>query len=278
MTPQELEIPILEPESVFGSPEEVLENLELSRDQKIEILLRWEYDAAEEAVALEEDMPVQESDLQRRTLVALGKLTDAIDFEHTGPSKQYGIARTPVRRPNAIAGRLGYGFRSTSSVDRLEWTEIMPGNIEFTEQAKRECAEALSKVLSDTFVLYLKTHNFHWNVQGRNSSVCMRSSRSSIGIYSIDEIAERIRALGQPAPGTTAKFQELADIKENHGIPPATEMLRELMSDNETATRSIRVALSTAQAAGDEATAGLLSDRLAYHEKQLWMMKSMAAP
>ena len=93
-----LEIAILERGSVFGSPENVLENLELSRDQKIAILLRWEYDAAEEAVALEEGMPGQESDLQRRILVALGKLTDGIDIEHTGPSKQHGIARTPARR------------------------------------------------------------------------------------------------------------------------------------------------------------------------------------
>lgn len=77
------------------------------------------------------------------------------------------------------------------------------------------------------------------------------------------------------APGTTGKFRELAEIKENDRIPAATEMLRELVNDNETATRTIRATLSTAQAAGDEATAGLLADRLIYHEKQLWMMKSM---
>jgi starvation-inducible DNA-binding protein len=155
----------------------------------------------------------------------------------------------------------------------------MPRNIELTEHAKRECAEALSKVLSDTFVLYLKTHNFHWNVQGPQFlGLHEKFEEQYRDLWnSIDEIAERIRALGQPAPGTTAKFHELAEIKENQGIPPATQMLHELVNDNETATRSIRAALSTAQAAGDEATAGLLSDRLAYHEKQLWMMKSMAA-
>jgi starvation-inducible DNA-binding protein len=155
----------------------------------------------------------------------------------------------------------------------------MARNIELTEQAKRECAAALSKVLSDTFVLYLKTHNFHWNVQGPQF----------IGLHemfeeqyrdlwnSIDDIAERIRALGQPALGTTGQFKQLAEIKENDRIPAAMEMLRELVGDNETATRTIRAALSTAQGAGDEATTGLLADRLTYHEKQLWMMKSMLA-
>jgi hypothetical protein len=92
MTPQELEAAMLRPGAVFGSPEEVLENPELSRDQKIEGLLRWAYDAAEEAVALEEGMPGEESDLLRRILVALGRL-DGIDTERAGPSKQHGFAR-----------------------------------------------------------------------------------------------------------------------------------------------------------------------------------------
>jgi len=94
---------------------------------------------------------------------------------------------------------------------------------------------------------------------------------------STDDIAERIRGLGQPAPGTTAKLKELSEIKESERIPSAMEMLRELISDNETATSTIRAALSIAQDAGDEATAGLLADRLSYHEKQVWMMKSITA-
>jgi hypothetical protein len=84
---------MLTPDAVFDSPQEVLENLELSGEQKIEVLLRWEYDAAEQAVALEEGMPGQESDLLRRILVALAELDAAPDVEHAGPSKQHGIAR-----------------------------------------------------------------------------------------------------------------------------------------------------------------------------------------
>jgi starvation-inducible DNA-binding protein len=94
---------------------------------------------------------------------------------------------------------------------------------------------------------------------------------------SIDDIAERIRALGHLAPGTTEKFKELAEIKENDRTLPAAEMLRELVKDNEIAARTIRAALSMAQSVGDEATAGLLTDRLSFHEKQLWMMRSLAA-
>jgi starvation-inducible DNA-binding protein len=154
----------------------------------------------------------------------------------------------------------------------------MTRNIELTEQAKQESAAALSKVLAETFMLYLKTHGYHWNVEGPQFRALHEMFEEQYRELwnSIDDIAERIRALGQPAPGTTAKFKELAEIKEGGRIPAATEMLRELLSDNATAVRTIRAALSTAQDAGDEATAGLLADRLTFHEKQIWMMKSMA--
>lgn len=155
----------------------------------------------------------------------------------------------------------------------------MTRNIELTEQAKQECAKGLSKVLSDTFVLYLKTHNFHWNVQGPQFIGLHKMFEEQYRDLwaSMDDIAERIRALEHPAPGTTDKLKGLAEIKENERIPPAMDMLRELVSDNQNATRTIRAALSTAQAAGDEATASLLADRLTYHEKQIWMMKSVSA-
>lgn len=152
-------------------------------------------------------------------------------------------------------------------------------NIELTEQAKRDCAAALAKVLSDAFVLYLKTHNFHWNVKGPQFIGLHQMFEEQYRDLwnALDDIAERIRALDQPAPGTTAKFKELAEIKENDRIPAATEMVRELIGDNEAIARTIRAALATAQDAGDEATAGLLADRLTYHEKQVWMMKSVTA-
>jgi starvation-inducible DNA-binding protein len=279
MTPRDLEKAILAPASVFASPEQVVDSPELTSEQKIEILLRWEYDAAEEAVAVEEGMPGRDNDLVRRILVALGKLNAAIDIEHTGPAKQHGIALRPQgygRDSGSVGGIQG---RRLQPVGTAEKGAPMPRNLELTEQAKRDCAEALSKVLADTFVLYLKTHNFHWNVEGPQFLALHEKFEEQYRDLwgSIDDIAERIRALGQPAPGTTDKLRTLAEITENQALPAASEMLRELIGDNEAAASTIRAALSTAQAAGDEATAGLLTDRLAYHEKQLWMMRSMAS-
>lgn len=155
----------------------------------------------------------------------------------------------------------------------------MSDNLELTEQAKRDCAEALSKVLADTFALYLKTHNFHWNVEGPQFLGLHEKFEEQYNDLweSLDEIAERIRALGQPAPGTTKALGALAGIEETEGVPTASEMLGILVKDNEAVARTIRAGLAVVQEAGDEASAGLLSDRLAYHEKEVWMMKSMLA-
>lgn len=152
-------------------------------------------------------------------------------------------------------------------------------NVGMTKTAQKACAEALSKVLADTYGLYLKTHNFHWNVEGpRFRSLHQLFEEQYQELWaSIDEIAERIRALGQYAPGTYAKFKALATVKDNEGIPTATEMLRELVADNETVVKTIRAALPTIQKGGDEVSAGLLTDRLTVHEKQLWMMRSILA-
>jgi hypothetical protein len=108
MTPQEIEKAMLAPSSVFASPEQVLDDPELSREQKIEILLRWQYDSAEACVAVEEGMPGRENDLLSRILVALGKLDADVDIEHTGPAKQHGIA---LRREGAE-------FRSAQGLQR----------------------------------------------------------------------------------------------------------------------------------------------------------------
>jgi starvation-inducible DNA-binding protein len=155
----------------------------------------------------------------------------------------------------------------------------MSAKPEFIPQPKADCARALSKVLADTYLLYLKTHNFHWNVEGpRFRSLHKMFEEQYEALWnSVDDIAERIRALGQYAPGTYAKFKALGTVKETEEIPSGDAMLRELIADNETLGSTIRSALSAAQSASDDATAGLLADRLTYHEKQIWMMKSMLA-
>ncbi|WP_436642395.1 Dps family protein [Microbaculum sp. FT89] len=155
----------------------------------------------------------------------------------------------------------------------------MTNNVELSEQSKAECATALKKVLADTFVLYLKTHNFHWNVEGpRFLGLHAKFEEQYQNLWTVtDEIAERIRALGHKAPGTFAAFTDLADVKETESPPSENEMLAQLIADNETVARTIRGALPTVQSAGDEASAGLLADRLTYHEKEVWMMKSITA-
>ncbi|WP_158770400.1 Dps family protein [Paraglaciecola sp. L1A13] len=143
--------------------------------------------------------------------------------------------------------------------------------------AKNDCAKALSSVLADTYVLYLKTHNFHWNVEGPNFRPLhlMFEEQYQDLWASLDVIAERIRALGAYAPGTYAKFAALATIKENQDIPKANGMLSELAKDNESIIATLVEAIQVAQNAGDEPSAGLLIDRQTVHEKAAWMMRSM---
>lgn len=227
----------------------------LSNDQKIEMLLRWENAALHEDAAVEEGIRDGDSDLVRRILVALGTLNAPVDVEHTGPSKQHGV----TLRPQAHGGIRTVPALREMSLQYQPATQkgdkVMVHNLELSEQNRRECAAALSKVLADTFLLYLKTHNFHWNVEGPQFLALHAEFEEQYRDLwnSVDDIAERIRALGQPAPGTAAKLKELSEIKVNPGIPPPADMLRELMRDHSTAARTVRAALSTVQAAGDDA-------------------------
>ena len=137
----------------------------------------------------------------------------------------------------------------------------------------------LSDVLADSYFLYLKAHNFHWNVEGpRFRSLHNMFEEHYRDLWNaLDDIAERIRALGAYAPGTYAKFKARSSIAENERIPAAEAMLDELIADNETVIRNLRAAVSVAEAHDDPATADLLTERLGAHEKQVWMMRSMQA-
>ena len=146
-------------------------------------------------------------------------------------------------------------------------------------EAKKACAAALSKVLAETYVVYLKTHNFHWNVEGQKFHALhvMFEDQYRDMCEALDGIAERIRALGEYAPGTYGKLMKLSTIEENEAIPEAVDMLKELVADNETLVTSLIDAIKIVQDAGDEPSAGLLTDRQIVHEKQIWMMRSMLA-
>ncbi|UNK58109.1 DNA starvation/stationary phase protection protein [Pseudoxanthomonas daejeonensis] len=145
---------------------------------------------------------------------------------------------------------------------------------------RKEIAEGLSRYLSDAFTLYLKTHNFHWNVTGSmfNSLHAMFMVQYTEQWNALDEVAERIRALGFNAPGSYAEFIRLTSIREEEGatgVPDWKGMVRQLVSGNEAVCRTARGVLKTADDAGDDPTVDLLTQRLQIHEKYAWMLRSL---
>jgi starvation-inducible DNA-binding protein len=144
--------------------------------------------------------------------------------------------------------------------------------------AKRdEIAGGLSRVLADTYTLYLKSHNFHWNVTGpmfQTLHLMFEQHYDELAI-AVDDIAERIRSLGSPAPGTYKEFGALSSIEETTGVPKAEEMIRLLVQGHETVARTSREVFETAEDANDQSTCDLLTQRMQVHEKTAWMLRSL---
>jgi starvation-inducible DNA-binding protein len=146
------------------------------------------------------------------------------------------------------------------------------------DAGKREdLARGLSRVLADTYTLYLKTHNFHWNVTGPmfQSLHLMFEAQYNELALAVDLVAERIRALGFTAPGTYREFARLSAIKEEDGVPKANEMIRLLVAGHETVARTAREIFRAADAASDQPTCDLLTQRMQVHEKTAWMLRSL---
>jgi starvation-inducible DNA-binding protein len=150
-------------------------------------------------------------------------------------------------------------------------------DIGLTEKSRAKIAAGLSGLLADSYTLYLMTHNFHWNVKGPmfNSLHQMFMAQYSEQWAALDQIAERIRALGYPAPGTYAQFAKLATIKEVEGVPLALDMVRHLVAAQEATARTARKLLPVVDEADDQPTADLLTQRLDVHEKTAWMLRSL---
>jgi len=138
-------------------------------------------------------------------------------------------------------------------------------------------AQGLSKLLADSYTLYLKTHNYHWNVTGPmfNTLHVMFEQQYTELATAVDLIAERIRALGHPAPGSYKEYAILTDIAEEEGVPNAQEMIRQLVAGQEAVVRTARSIFPAVEAASDEPTADLLTQRMQMHEKNAWMLRSM---
>jgi len=150
-------------------------------------------------------------------------------------------------------------------------------DIGIPDALRQQIATSLGQLLSDTFVLYGKTHGFHWNVTGPmfNSLHLMFEGQYTELWDALDEIAERIRALGHPAPYGGANFAALASIKETQGVPAAMDMVRELVAGHEAVARTARQAFDLADEANDQPTADLLTQRLQIHEKTAGMLRSL---
>jgi len=142
---------------------------------------------------------------------------------------------------------------------------------------RQAIAVALARLLADSYTLYLKTQNFHWNVTGPMFSTLhlMFEQQYTELALAVDLIAERIRALGHPAPGSYFQFAELSSVAEETSVPAAEAMVQQLVVGQETVARTVRNAFSIAEHANDQATLDLLTQRLQVHEKNAWMLRSL---
>lgn len=150
-------------------------------------------------------------------------------------------------------------------------------DIGISKKDRKAIADGLSRLLADSYILYLKTHNFHWNVTGPmfNTLHLMFMDQYTEQWNALDLMAERIRALGYPAPGSYKKYAELSSIKEEDGVPKAKDMIRQLVEAQEAVARTARSLFPLVTKADDQPTTDLLTQRLQVHEKTAWMLRSL---
>ncbi|BAZ87011.1 Dps family protein [Dolichospermum compactum] len=159
----------------------------------------------------------------------------------------------------------------------LSSTNIKNVNIGIDDANRAKIADGLSRLLADTYSLYLKTHNFHWNVTGpmfQTLHLMFETQYTELAL-AVDLIDERIRALGYPAPGTYSEYAKLSSIPETAGVPKAKEMIRLLVEGQEAVTRTARSIFPLVDAVNDEPSADLLTQRMQVHEKTAWMLRSL---
>ena len=155
-------------------------------------------------------------------------------------------------------------------------TEI---DIGISASDRKKLADGLSRLLADTYTLYLKTHNFHWNVTGpmfQTLHLMFETHYNELAL-AVDLIAERIRALGHVAPGSYKAYSKLSTIREEDAVPAAIAMIRSLVKGHEAVAKTARAVFPVAEAANDQPTADLLTQRLQVHEKTAWMLRSLLA-
>jgi starvation-inducible DNA-binding protein len=183
-----------------------------------------------------------------------------------------GGASEPVRREDEAP------YARSSKEDTVTQTaQAMTINIGIPEEDRAAIAKGLGRLLADTYTLYLKTHNFHWNVKGpmfQTLHLMFETQYNELAL-AVDLIAERIRSLGFPAPGTYAEFSRLSSIAETEGVPTAQDMIRLLVEGQEAVIRTARSVFPLVDKVSDEPTADLLTQRMQVHEKTAWMLRSL---
>ena len=191
------------------------------------------------------------------------------------------MAKTKSKPKTTPSKKTGNAGTSATPAASPATTSMAPGvDIGISDKDRKKISQDLATFLSDSFTLYLKTHNFHWNVTGPmfNSLHAMFMDQYTEQWNALDETAERIRALGYNAPGSYAEFIKLSTITEEPGLtkaPDWQDMVRQLVEGNEAVCRTARKALRHADDAGDDPTVDLLTQRLQVHEKNAWMLRSL---
>ncbi len=150
-------------------------------------------------------------------------------------------------------------------------------DIGIADKERKKIADGLSRLLADTYTLYLKTHNYHWNVEGpmfQTLHTMFELQYTELAL-AVDLIAERIRALGHYAPGSYAQYAKLSSIKEETGVPGAQDMIKDLVKGNEAVSKTARALFPVVDKSSDEPTADLLTQRMQIHEKTAWMLRSL---
>ena len=170
-------------------------------------------------------------------------------------------------------------FTKSNYVSHSKKNKNLPIQLGFSNQTRLQITDGLSALLADSFMLYMKTHNFHWNVEGPmfNTLHVMFMEQYTELWNSLDLIAERIRSLGEYAPGSYKKFAELTSIKESLDVPKAEQMIVQLIEGHEIVIQTARRLIPLADEAHDEVTCDLLTQRLQVHEKTSWMLRSLLA-
>lgn len=159
----------------------------------------------------------------------------------------------------------------------VDISKPLPIDIGIGEKDRQKIADGLSNVLANSYTLYLKTHNFHWNVTGPMFStlhLLFETQYDELAI-AVDTVAERIRALGVYAPGSFSQFKDLSTVKEETSVPSAVEMIQQLAKDNETVSKVCRDVLPLTDKVSDQPTNDLLTQRMQTHEKNAWMLRSL---